>query len=164
MQYQEALREAFREMGVDLLRNPDRLMSCLYDLCDERSPELSVLERNCDNELLAPFAEVVDGSTRSSLELAGKRMVGILVYDRYVNADVASSICEGMVRALEEATNVPDSPSLDSGTIAIDQVEPPQRQTAVDQTPQPADGGHQMRCHRMALSKNHVGALLLLWA
>lgn len=95
-----ALKEAFHAMGVNILHDPNRLLSTLMDLCDERDPLWRVMERNCDNEFLEPFSAGVETGTSSAIHAASQRGQEVLSVGRMIDPRISRLICEAMEQAL----------------------------------------------------------------
>lgn len=101
LSFEETVYRTLATAGVGVLSDPKRFLSYVMDLCDESSVELSVLIRNCDEEVLGPYLKAADESSGESLEMASTRALYVLVDKRSIDRGRASLLCAGMRSALE---------------------------------------------------------------
>ena len=87
--------KALRSGGIDLLRNPKRLIGHVSDIADPSDRLTATFEQNCDSEFLAPLVQVTDSPTEQALEDAANKMTVILSDERLLREDIARRIaCE----------------------------------------------------------------------
>lgn len=143
MSIAEATYTAIKQGGEEVLQNPHRLLSFLIDMAPE-SPALTVLERNCDQELLEPFAEVVCGEqppTLQSLQIAASRAHDMLVHTRAVSAEPSHQAIQqlgaGIMRYLTERSNAPLAPTPSQTAPQAPTVAPEPQPNPTTVTPTP---------------------------
>lgn len=98
----EATLSALKAGGVELLDNPGRLLAYLLDLMDLDSPELHVIERNCDRVLLGYYAAAAKRAEEAAIRQAIASAEWELQHERLIDAGVARRVAEGIGEALGE--------------------------------------------------------------
>lgn len=97
---EDATFRALRTMGPGVLREPRRFLSCLMDLMGADSPEMRVLERNCDVELLARLVDAANEGSVEALRAAATATEWELHQGRFISEEVAHKVAWGMARGL----------------------------------------------------------------
>ena len=92
-----AARYAFAEAGAELLQRPKELTSFLIDLIDLDGVEMRVLMRSCDEELLAPLAELGADADSDAVAAIRERVAAYLRTIRVVDAKAAKRTSRGVV-------------------------------------------------------------------
>lgn len=110
MSVRDALNVAIRQNGLRVLRSPNEIRGYLLDLCDPSSIDVVVLVRNCDDELLKPFADAVETGDANAIELARSRAERLLVDERYERADAAKSISGALAESISSWSGINVSP------------------------------------------------------
>lgn len=99
--FSASLQAAFHEYGLGILDEPHRFMAVLMDqYSDSDLPaEMELLSRNCDRELLHPFAEAAGHRDAQALENARERTLLVLVQRKNDNA-TSQLFAQGMHEAI----------------------------------------------------------------
>lgn len=111
MELEEAIAQTFKMMGLSVLSQPKRLMSCVLDLCDGETRELRVFKNNCDEGLCSPFASVVNmpSPQMRDLVIAAQNAEMHLRDDRMISEDAARETSRCLARAVGHALGLPDA-------------------------------------------------------
>ncbi len=100
--FEEGLTKALRTFGAGMLREPAKLKSTVADECDHNKREYIVFQRNCDSDLLEPYAQAVDKDDAS--EMARAATLGELHLNerRAEDAQTSRNVAQGIARSLAQ--------------------------------------------------------------
>ena len=95
----EAVRLTLAYCGAEVFADPQRFMSYLYEMTDNRSDEMRVLKNNCTVELLAPFVGA-DRMTSTDLKRAAAVAQEHLEQECQINAATSRTIARGLAEGV----------------------------------------------------------------
>lgn len=98
---------ALKMMGAGVLYQPRRLLSCIMDLMDPEAPELKVLDRNCDDDLLARFVQCVKEPSPQKLRAATASVEHELCTARLIESSAAHDVAVGMGKGVAKFLGYP---------------------------------------------------------
>lgn len=107
MRLDEAMFTALKMMGAGVLYQPRRLLSCIMDLMDPEAPELKVLDRNCDDDLLARFVQCVKEPSPQKLRAATASVEHELCTARLIESSAAHDVAVGMGKGVAKFLGYP---------------------------------------------------------
>ena len=132
----EAIEQALIEMGTSILKRPEELVSQIKPLIGD-GPSETILLENCDEQLLAPYAEaIVAGGSAAALQAAAIKAADVLVVkgvDENSAQAVGGQVMAGVARALNAG-----APQQRSSSAAKPAAETAQNDTGVRNTANPA--------------------------
>lgn len=114
----DAVEDCLKNVGVAILCEPQRFVSLLRDAYGgQKSPEMEVLSRNCDGELLQFFVEATSVSHPStdSLQEATSATSTLLQEERLITSDIADSVANQLMAGIARYL---DGKEKDSSVIA----------------------------------------------
>ena len=100
--FEEGLTKALRTFGVGMLREPAKLKSTVADECDHNEREYIVFQRNCDSDLLEPFAQAVDKDDASEMSRAATLGELHLNEQRAEDAQTSRKVAQGIARSVAQ--------------------------------------------------------------
>lgn len=143
--FEDALYQIVREEGPGALTYSWRLLGMVSDLCDNTSTEFRIFERNCDDELLQPFADALRRGANAAILSRAANSVELILESRSIEARAAQHTASCMYRGIARAAgiNVPaNAHQKIAQNPAPDRPQPmpaapyaPQQQAEVNHTP-----------------------------
>lgn len=97
--FAEAVRLTLAYCGAEVFEDPQRFVTYLYDMTDNRSDEMRVLRNNCTAELLAPF-KAADWMTSVDLKRAAAEAQEYLTEECQINVETSRSIARGIAEGV----------------------------------------------------------------
>lgn len=95
MELRDAVCEALREGGPDLLRNHQRFLAFVMDYADSDDSLTIVLESNCDAEFMSFFSDLAQDPSPERVLTATDHATTLLAVVRQINPSAASRVvCE----------------------------------------------------------------------
>ena len=98
--FEESVLEVLRELGTGALSNPRTFVGLVVDVYGPDEPESIVLAYHCDRQFMSHFTEAISSRTPEALSLAASRAEMLLIDERFVAPQRASSVAYGISRAL----------------------------------------------------------------
>lgn len=97
---EEGLTKALRTFGTDLLLDPMRFKASVADECDHGAREYIVFERNCNSDLLGPYAAATSANDGAELGRAATLAVLYLNEQRAEDAQTAKTVAACIAHAV----------------------------------------------------------------
>lgn len=116
----KAVAQTLQTAGLDVVNNPHRFLAFVMDVAEEDSRELLTLIRNCDDELMAPFAQAASARTAEQVQRSYHVALQVLSDNRgidarlarRISAQIALGLCDGL--RLSEPRELLDALASDS--------------------------------------------------
>ena len=102
------------ERGAEGLADCRMILSYAMDYMDKDAVGLRVLVRNCDDQLLAPYAQAAKSSD-PDLSVASRRAIAYLTNECMVDEAAARLVADGIAEGVERWLSSDDKPDDDGG-------------------------------------------------
>ena len=118
-----ATEQALRLGGIELLRDPWRFNSYALDIANKSLPEVRLIARQADVDLLEPLTHITSTSDAATLRTAASRITQILEDDRFVEKDLAQKTGNELVKGVAAywglPFNTPKPPSAHPNATSV---------------------------------------------